>query len=104
MDKSLQEQDNLKCLWLWIRPCWSSSICGHGYVYSTAGIPLEGLWPLDKAVLEKVHLKVTVAMCKARPHHLYPVETVAHKYTHWSRSTPKGLESLDKSTLQQRQW
>lgn len=59
---------------------------------------------MDKAVLEEVHLKVTVAVRKARPHHLYPAETVAHEYTHWSRSTPKALESLDKSTLQQRQW
>lgn len=44
-----------------------------------AGTPLERLWHLDKAVLEEVHLKVTVAVPKARPHHLYPAETVARK-------------------------
>lgn len=46
---------------------------------STAGTPLKRLWPLDKAVLEKVHLTVTVAVHKARPHQLYPGETVTHE-------------------------
>lgn len=91
----MQEQDDLKYLWMWIRPCWSRSICGHEYVYSTAGTPLKRLWPLDKAVLEKVHLTVTVAVRKARPHQLYPGETVTRECVHWSRArgrSPKGPE------------
>ena len=43
----------------------SRSICGHGYVCAAAGIPLKGLWPKDKSMLEKVRLEAPVAVDKS---------------------------------------
>ena len=53
---------------LWMSPQGSRtsrSVCGHGYVCAAAGIPLKGLWPKDKATLEKVCLNASAAVDKS---------------------------------------
>jgi len=66
------EQDIPKCVWLWISPRQSRSICDCGYVHTTAGISLKGLWPKHKSALEKVLLEACVAMDKSTTQRVHP--------------------------------
>lgn len=43
-------------------PGASQSICAHGYVCATEGVPLKGLWSKGMSVLENVHLGASVAV------------------------------------------
>ena len=98
----LQQVHGLKCHWLCARSCWSTSkhvamdkptteqvqpwrdcsqgkamlelITSEGTVAvgkATAGAGLWS-WPMDKAVLEQVHLEVTVAVDESMPQQGYP--------------------------------
>lgn len=48
------------------------SIYGCGYVSAATGIPLKGLWPKDKSMLQKVLLEASLAVDKSMPQHVHP--------------------------------